>query len=239
MKVVVIEDDPDVVELVSLCIAIRWPDAHTFGVPGGMKGLLLVRTEHPDLVILDLGLPDIRGMDVLGQLRDFSDVPVIMLTGEDRDVDIALALRKGADDYMTKPFSQIELIARIEAVLRRSRLQGHVRSDWDQQPPREVTDLFEGTVRLSVHSEGSMRLVVNFTQQVNTRRPEIRVLRLGDNREGGVDIWLGLREPMPLRTILGDLDGVAEVSSSSLPVVHTQGSESTSLMVSLKALQTT
>ena len=233
MKVLIIEDDPDVVELVSLCISIRWPDAKTIGVAEGSKGLWFARTEHPDLVVLDLGLPDVRGMEVLKKLRDFSNVPVIMLTGQDRDVDIATSLREGADDYVVKPFSQIELIARMEAVLRRSGVD--VYSKVNTADIDDGKELYEGTVRLSVRSDGNVRLVVNFTQQVDTR-PEIRLLRLGDNGAGAVDIWLGLREPIPLRSILNDLESVAEVVPAQ-SMVQGDGAEGTSIAVSLRAPQ--
>jgi two-component system KDP operon response regulator KdpE len=73
---------------------------------------------HPDLIVLDLGLPDMSGMDVLGRLRDWSSVPIIVLTAKDREEDKIVALDSGADDYVTKPFSMGELVARIRVALR-------------------------------------------------------------------------------------------------------------------------
>ncbi len=85
----------------------------------GAKGLELIEAENPDIVILDVGLPDMDGFQVLHELRRFSQVPVIMLTVRGEDVDVAKGLELGADDYITKPFSHIELVARVQAVLRR------------------------------------------------------------------------------------------------------------------------
>jgi two-component system response regulator VicR len=120
MKVLVIEDDPGIVEVVSLCFQLRWSGTTVISAADGRKGIDLVETETPDVVILDIGLPDIDGYQVLKEIRRFSDVPVIMLTVRSEDTDVAKGLELGADDYITKPFSHIELIARVQAVLRRS-----------------------------------------------------------------------------------------------------------------------
>ncbi len=85
----------------------------------GAQGLELIETENPNVVILDIGLPDMDGFQVLRELRRFSQVPVIMLTVRGEDTDVAKGLELGADDYITKPFSHIELVARVQAVLRR------------------------------------------------------------------------------------------------------------------------
>lgn len=121
MKVVVIDDAPDIVEVVSLCFQLRWSGTDVIPAYDGTKGLELVETESPDIVILDINLPDMDGFQIIREIRRFSQVPVIMLTVKGEDVDIARGLELGADDYMVKPFSHIELIARVEAVLRRSR----------------------------------------------------------------------------------------------------------------------
>jgi len=86
----------------------------------GKKGIELVKTESPDIVILDLNLPDISGFDVLKTLREFSGVPVIILTVRSEDEDVLKGLEGGADDYVIKPFSYMTLLARVKAVLRRS-----------------------------------------------------------------------------------------------------------------------
>ena len=120
MKVLVIEDDPGIIEVVSLCFQLRWSGTTVVSAANGRKGVELVETQTPDVVILDVGLPDMDGYQVLKEVRRFSDVPVIMLTVRGEDTDIAKGLELGADDYITKPFSHIELIARVQAVLRRS-----------------------------------------------------------------------------------------------------------------------
>jgi two-component system KDP operon response regulator KdpE len=85
----------------------------------GKEALDLVEHESPDLVLLDVGLPDIDGFKVLEEIRFFSDVPVVMLTARDDTIDKVRGLELGADDYVTKPFNHLELLARIKAVLRR------------------------------------------------------------------------------------------------------------------------
>jgi DNA-binding response OmpR family regulator len=119
MKVVVIDDSPDIIEVVSLCFQLRWSGTNIVSASDGNKGLELIEAENPDLVILDIGLPDTDGFQVLHEIRRFSQVPVIMLTVRDEDTDVARGLEMGADDYVTKPFSHIELIARVQAILRR------------------------------------------------------------------------------------------------------------------------
>jgi len=101
---------------------MRWPDSIIISVSQGEKGIELVETESPDVVLLDIGLPDMDGFEVLRQIRFFSSVPIIIETVEDQEVDRIRGLELGADDYITKPFSYMELLARVKAVLRRSQM---------------------------------------------------------------------------------------------------------------------
>ncbi len=119
MKVVVIDDSSEIIEVVTLCFQLRWSGATVVGASNGAKGLELIEAESPDVVILDVGLPDMDGFQVIREIRQFSQVPVIMLTVRDEDSDVARGLELGADDYITKPFSHVELMARVQAVLRR------------------------------------------------------------------------------------------------------------------------
>ncbi len=119
MKVLVIEDDQEIVEAISLAFQIRWPEAKLVSTQFGEKGVELIESENPDVVILDLGLADISGFEVLKQLRLFSAVPIIILTVRSDEADIVKGLEWGADDYMVKPFRQMELLARIKALTRR------------------------------------------------------------------------------------------------------------------------
>lgn len=120
MKALVIEDDPEIVEAVSLCFELRWPDANVLHASEGRLGVELVEMESPDIVILDIGLPDIDGFETCRQIRLFSDVPIIILSVRDQEMDIVKGLEVGADDYLNKPFSSVELLARTKAVLRRA-----------------------------------------------------------------------------------------------------------------------
>ena len=121
MKFLIVDDAPDVVEAVSLCLELRYPGATIISASEGNTALELFQREEPDLIVLDIGLPNLDGFDVCRQIRANSQVPIIMLTVRDRDVDVARGLAVGADDYITKPFSHIELLARVQAVLRRTK----------------------------------------------------------------------------------------------------------------------
>lgn len=119
MKVLVIEDNQEVVDNLCLCLRLVWPQVNTIAIAEAAKGIELVEAESPDIVILSLELPDMDGFDVLTQVRSFSDVPIIVLSVRQAETDKAKALETGADDYITKPFSPIDLLARVKAVLRR------------------------------------------------------------------------------------------------------------------------
>ena len=119
MKILVVDDEPDVVESVRLGFTLQWRDVDVLGAGEGEAALDIVEREHPDIVLLDVGLPGIDGYEVLRQIRAFSDVPVVMLTARDDAMDKVKGLELGADDYVTKPFNHLELMARVKAVLRR------------------------------------------------------------------------------------------------------------------------
>ncbi|MFC1967755.1 response regulator transcription factor [Chloroflexota bacterium] len=119
MKLLIIEDDEEIIEAISLALQIRWPEAQVISTRYGRKGIEQVESEQPDLVILDLGLPDTNGFDVLRKIRTFSVIPIIILTVRAEEADIIKGLEWGADDYMIKPFRQLELLARIKAQIRR------------------------------------------------------------------------------------------------------------------------
>jgi DNA-binding response OmpR family regulator len=115
--IVVVDDEPNIADLVDLYLA---RDGYrVLKAPTGEAGLDAVRTHSPRLVVLDVGLPDIDGLEVCRRLRQTSNIPVIFLTARDGEVDRVLGLELGGDDYLTKPFSPAELVARVKAVLRR------------------------------------------------------------------------------------------------------------------------
>jgi len=118
VHVLLIEDD---VTIRTALIRALGEHGHALSsAPTGGEGLRLALAEHPDIVVLDLGLPDMDGRQVLAMLRAVNDVPVIVATARDGDPDVVGALNAGADDYVVKPFSGAQLHARISAVLRRT-----------------------------------------------------------------------------------------------------------------------
>jgi DNA-binding response OmpR family regulator len=119
MKVVIIEDDRNIINAIKVAFEFRWNDAVALSSLNGEDGLLLVKKESPDVVILDINLPDVSGFEVLKKIRKFSSVPVIILTVRSDDVDVLKGLEAGADDYIIKPFNYMTLLARVKAVLRR------------------------------------------------------------------------------------------------------------------------
>jgi PAS domain S-box-containing protein len=123
-KVLIIEDNPQIVNAISLALEAEWPHAALLSTRMGEEGTDLVGTEHPDVVILDLGLPDKDGLDVLQEIRLFSSVPILILTVRQEEQDITRALSMGANDYITKPFKMRELLARVKVQLRRQTPSG-------------------------------------------------------------------------------------------------------------------
>jgi two-component system response regulator RegX3 len=117
VKILVIEDDASLRE--ALVYNLRREDYTPIVATDAPSGLTMARRDKPDLIVLDLMLPGGSGFDVCRGIRSFSTVPIIMLTARDEDVDRVLGLEIGADDYVTKPFSLRELLARIKANLRR------------------------------------------------------------------------------------------------------------------------
>jgi two-component system KDP operon response regulator KdpE len=122
MKVLIIEDDQKIVEIIQLVFQIGWPEVKLISTALGEKGVEMVETETPNIVILDLGLPDISGFDVLKLIRQFSSVPVLILTALGEEDDVVKGLAWGADDYVVKPFRHFELLARVKTLTRRQKL---------------------------------------------------------------------------------------------------------------------
>lgn len=123
--VLIIEDDPNIVRLLRLYLEREGLLVQSVG--DGSGGLLAAERSHPDLIILDLMLPGLDGIEVCRRLRASSEVPILMLTARVDEVDKLLGLRMGADDYVTKPFSPREVAARVQAILRRSGQPSRVR----------------------------------------------------------------------------------------------------------------
>ncbi len=171
-KVLIIDDEPDVTRAVRLTIQLQEPTWRVLEVHTGERGLQLVESEALDLVLLDLVMPDMFGFDVLKQIRRVSDVPVIILTVRDDELDKARGLDLGADDYVVKPFGHLELMARIRSVLRRT--EGIL------GPPEEP--LVSGALRIDYNR----RQVTLDGQEVSLTSTEFRLLELLARNAGSV-----------------------------------------------------
>ena len=143
--IAIIEDEPNIVELVKYNLDRE--GYQTISSGNGRKGLELIQQELPDLIVLDLMLPELDGISICKQLRAdprTKSIPIIILTAKSEEADRVLGLEMGADDYVTKPFSPRELVARVRAVLRRSGAS-------DEEEP-EVIELGEIRMDLRQHS---------------------------------------------------------------------------------------
>lgn len=118
-KILVVDDEPNIIELAKLYL--ERDGYQVEGVGTGQDALSRLSSFNPDLIVLDLMLPDIDGFEVCRQIRAKSDVPILMLTARKEDIDKIVGLEMGADDYSTKPFNPRELVARVKAILRRYR----------------------------------------------------------------------------------------------------------------------
>lgn len=147
ITILFIEDNSEIQESVRLIFEIHWPQARLIQAFRGREGIDLARSENPDIVILDLGLPDIDGLKVLREIRNFSSVPVIILTVRGAELDKIRGLELGADDYIVKPFGHKELLARINSVMGR-RVVDTDRHESTTEPlrPKTSIDLESGVV---------------------------------------------------------------------------------------------
>jgi two-component system alkaline phosphatase synthesis response regulator PhoP len=121
-RILVVDDEPSVTDLLAYNLRKALYDVQI--AADGREALRLARESQPDLILLDLMIPEVDGLDVCRELRKTSDVPIIMITARGEELDRVLGLEIGADDYVTKPFSVRELMARIKAVLRRTEKGG-------------------------------------------------------------------------------------------------------------------
>ncbi|MGE3192694.1 MAG: response regulator [Microbacteriaceae bacterium] len=117
MKILIADDDPQMLRALRVTLAARGHDVVTAG--NGREALEAATTSHPDIVVLDLGMPELTGIEVIESIRGWSQVPILVVSGRSDTADKVDALDAGADDYVTKPFSADELLARIRALSRR------------------------------------------------------------------------------------------------------------------------
>ena len=146
MKILIIEDDLKIIEIVARTLKAKWSEADLTSTAYGEEGVELTKKELPDIVILDLGLPDISGFQVLGQIRNFSDVLLVILTARGDEDSRIRGLQEGADDYIVKPFSTDELVARLKSLIRRR-------------------EMFEITAGVNVKPLTPQRLSIDFTKE--------------------------------------------------------------------------
>ena len=116
----IIDDNDEIVEAIKLTLIVRWPVTKILTANNGVDALALAEQEKPELILLDLGLPGINGFEVLKRLRLFSRCPVIVVTARSDEADIVKALEIGANDYIVKPFRQMELLSRVNNQIRKN-----------------------------------------------------------------------------------------------------------------------
>lgn len=206
LRILVVDDEPDIRSIVR-----GYLEADGFAVHEAVNGpdtLQAVQQTAPNLIILDLMLPGLNGVDVLTRLRETSDIPVILLTAKAEEVDKLIGLSAGADDYLTKPFSGRELVARARAVLRRTERNAidhrpsPIRlSNLTVDPARREVVTAQGPVRLTALDFDLLHVLARHPGQVLTRRQLLEAV-WGDDYYGDdrvVDVHI-----RTLRKALGD-----------------------------------
>jgi len=224
--VLVVDDDSRTRSLEKFVLEQEGFPVETVG--SGEEALEVFGKISPALVLLDVNMPGIDGFTTCQRIREVSQVPIIMVTGQDRDEDKVRGLELGADDYVTKPFSTTELAARVKAVLRRydgESIPAPV-EDPEPQPTPPVNpialaqpgdeEMYEGTVKLTVETAGYIRAMIQFVDDLRNNQ-HFHLLRLTANqRREGMDIWLRLREPLGLKSTLLQMEGVSKVAATDV-----------------------
>jgi DNA-binding response OmpR family regulator len=198
---VIVDDDPDIRALIGELLRQSGFEVTEAGT--GAEGLAAVREVEPDVVTLDLNLPDLDGIEVCRRIREITDAYVVMLTARPDEIDRLMGLEIGADDYLTKPFSPRELRARIAAMLRRPRSVSGPAAEQDPQPE---------TVRhggLEIDLEG--RMVMLDGVELDLTRTEFDLL---------ATLLSGPRRVWPRETLLRTVWGTEWVSDGHLVEVH-------------------
>ena len=150
--ILIIDDEPPLVQLVSSYLRREGHQVST--ASDGLRGLEMVRSDRPDVIVLDVMLPGLDGIEVCRRLRQFTDAYVLMLTARAEEVDRIVGLSVGADDYVTKPFSPRELVARVKALLRRPR--GAPAAEEGGPPPQALDDLVIDRAQFEVTQRGTL-----------------------------------------------------------------------------------
>jgi DNA-binding response OmpR family regulator len=163
VKVLIIDDDKEILDSLKMMFNMCWPEIEIMTTRLGEEGIKIVEKSSPDEVILDLGLPDIDGFEVLKRIREVSDVPVLILTIRSDEADVVRGLGLGADDYLVKPFRHMELIARLKVIMRK------------QNIPIGTTNFTKGPMRLDLSKQ---LLFINDKQVVLTKSETTILLEL-------------------------------------------------------------
>ena len=148
MNVLIIEDDANIVEAIALCLQVRWPEVSISVAVEGIDGVEKSKSGSFDIAILDINLPDIDGFEVLKRVRSFSTMPVIILTVRGSEDDQARGLEMGADDYLLKPFKPRDLIARVNAVIRRSHMPADLSETFTVTRGKLILDITNNRVNI-------------------------------------------------------------------------------------------
>jgi len=223
-KVLVIEDDQEIVDSISLAFGKDWPEAALISTRMGEEGIELVETQEPDIVILDLGLPDIDGLEVLRSIRLFSAVPVVVLTVRGEERDVTRGLDCGANDYITKPFRKMELLSRLKAQLRKQ-------TQSDEEAP-----IVCGTLRL----DPSIYQLTYGTREISLTVVEGRILEHLMRNAGHVTTYSRLTEAVwgedypgaieSLRVYIGYLRAKLETDPKKPKLIRTKAGVGYSLI---------
>jgi two-component system KDP operon response regulator KdpE len=192
-RILVIDDETQIRRLLEIAFANRgW---EVFLAPTGLEGLEAARGWKPDVVLLDLNLPDMSGADALGRLRGWSTVPVVVISVRDSERDIVALLNAGADDYVVKPFYTDELIARIEAVHRRRMpgqeplfASGRLRIDSDRREVKVSGEL----VRLTPTEYAVLDMLARHAGKIVTRERLLKEVwgPAGEDEEGSLRVYI-------------------------------------------------
>ncbi len=254
--ILLVEDDVPTLRLERVILEEAGYEVRVVG--SGEEALRFLAKETPALVMLDVGLPGMDGFATCERIREFSEVPVLMVSGRASADDEEQGLGAGATDYVAKPFSTQELAGLVKQLLPIPQVTpgfaspvarplevgglplvsndndepapiltppsqspamepepGPIPQEGDagQDPSREADgEIYEGTVRLMITTTGAISGLLNFVGELR-EDPQLRLLRLiANHRKEGMDIWLGLRQPLSLRTVLLNMKGVSQVT---------------------------
>ena len=218
-RVLVVDDEKLIVK--GIRFSLEQDDMHVDCAYDGEEALELAKENHYDIILLDVMLPKMDGFEVCQQIRDFSNVPIVMLTAKGEDMDKILGLEYGADDYITKPFNILEVKARIKAIMRRAHQEGDTKEE-------KAKTVEVGELRLDC--EG--RRVFIAGREVNLTAKEFDVLELLAfnpnkvySRENLLNIVWGYEYPGDVRTVdvhIRRLREKIEVNPSEPKFVHTK-----------------